>query len=254
MQVQADVDQSDIGRIKVGEPARFSVDAYPDQEFRGQISQVRLNATVTQNVITYPVMIAVPNPDEKLRPSMTANVTIEVATVPNVLRVPNAALRFKPDTGAAGKGQAGAAGPRAAGTQGTGGSGEAGTTTTAGGAGGPRGQGRRPGAAAGSAGAGGTGGSFEGSAADRGASGLAGAVPEGGRKAGAPRRNSQTVYVLTETNTLKPISIRTGISDGHYTQVVSGDLAPGMKIVTGLATLKVEGGPTSGRPPGFGRF
>ena len=97
MQVQADVDQSDIGQIKVGEPVHFNVDAYPDQEFRGEISQVRLNATITQNVITYPVIVAVPNPDGKLRPSMTANVTIDVATVRDVLRVPNSALRFKPE-------------------------------------------------------------------------------------------------------------------------------------------------------------
>ena len=97
MQVQADVDQSDIGQIRVGELAHFNVDAYPDQEFRGEISQVRLNATITQNVITYPVIIAVPNPDGKLRPSMTANVTIDVATVKDVLRVPNSALRFKPE-------------------------------------------------------------------------------------------------------------------------------------------------------------
>lgn len=98
MQVAADVDQSDIGRIQVGQTARFSVDAYPDQEFRGRIAQIRLNAQVTQNVVTYPVIIEVPNPDEKLRPKMTANVTIDVATVHDVLRIPNAALRFKPDT------------------------------------------------------------------------------------------------------------------------------------------------------------
>src|SRR6266545_4208334 len=100
MQAQADVDQSDIGRIQVGQPARFTVDSYPDQEFRGRISQIRLNATVAQNVVTYPVIIEVSNPEEKLRPKMTANVTIDVATVHNVLRVPNAALRFKPETGA----------------------------------------------------------------------------------------------------------------------------------------------------------
>ncbi|HEV2722829.1 MAG TPA: efflux RND transporter periplasmic adaptor subunit, partial [Thermoanaerobaculia bacterium] len=97
MQVQADVDQSDIGRIQVDQPARFTVDSYPDQEFRGRISQIRLNATVSQNVVTYPVIIEVPNPDEKLRPKMTANVTIDVATVHNALRVANAALRFKPE-------------------------------------------------------------------------------------------------------------------------------------------------------------
>jgi HlyD family secretion protein len=96
MQVQADVDQSDIGRVHVGEPASFTVDAYPEQIFRGKIAQVRLNATVSQNVITYPVIIEVPNPDEKLRPQMTANVTIDVAHVRDVLRVPNAALRFRP--------------------------------------------------------------------------------------------------------------------------------------------------------------
>src|SRR5256885_11362359 len=96
MQVQADVDQSDIGRVAIGQLARFTVDAYPDEEFRGRISQIRLNASVNQNVVSYPVIIEVPNPDEKLRPKMTANVTIDVAQVQNVLRIPNAALRFKP--------------------------------------------------------------------------------------------------------------------------------------------------------------
>src|ERR1700681_982434 len=100
MQVQAYVDQSDIGRISVGQPARFTVDAYPDQEFRGRIAQIRLNATVSSNVITYPVIIEVSNPEEKLRPKMTANVTIDVANVADVLRIPNASLRFKPDTAA----------------------------------------------------------------------------------------------------------------------------------------------------------
>src|SRR5439155_23428112 len=98
MQVQADVDQSDIGRVRVSQLARFTVDAYPDEEFRGRIAQIRLNATVAQNVVTYPVIIEVPNPDEKLRPKMTANVTIDVAVVHDVLRIANAALRFKPDT------------------------------------------------------------------------------------------------------------------------------------------------------------
>src|SRR5207248_6229869 len=91
-----DVDQSDIGRVQVGQLARFSVDAYPDEEFRGRISQIRLNATINQNVVSYPVIVEVPNPGERLRPKMTANVTINVAMVRNVLRVANAALRFKP--------------------------------------------------------------------------------------------------------------------------------------------------------------
>lgn len=96
MQVQADVDQSDISRVATGQTARFTVDAYPEETFVGAISQIRLNATQNQNVITYPVIIDVPNPDGKLRPKMTADVTVEVAKVADVLRVPNAALRFKP--------------------------------------------------------------------------------------------------------------------------------------------------------------
>ncbi len=97
MQVSADVSESDIGQCKGGQPVRFTVDAYPDQIFRGTISQIRLNATVNQNVVTYPVIIEVPNPDLALRPNMTASVTIDVATVENVLRVPNSALRFRPE-------------------------------------------------------------------------------------------------------------------------------------------------------------
>lgn len=97
MQVSADVSESDIGMCKVGQAVHFSVDAYPEQSFRGTISQIRLNATVNQNVVTYPVIIDVPNPDLALRPNMTANVTIDVAVAKDVLRVPNAALRWRPE-------------------------------------------------------------------------------------------------------------------------------------------------------------
>jgi HlyD family secretion protein len=97
MQVSADVSESDIGGVKVGQPVRFSVDAFPDRVFRGKVSQIRLFATVNQNVVTYPVIIEVPNPDLDLKPTMTANVSIDVATVPGTLRVPNAALRFRPE-------------------------------------------------------------------------------------------------------------------------------------------------------------
>jgi HlyD family secretion protein len=121
MQVQADVDQSDIGQVKVGQPVRFTVDAYPDEQFRAEISQVRLNATVNQNVITYPVIIAVANPDLTLRPSMTADVTMEVNTVKNVLRVPNASLRFRPPADEDEKGQAQGQSRGAAGQAGDGG-------------------------------------------------------------------------------------------------------------------------------------
>ena len=97
MQVAADVSESDIGTVTVGQPVRFTVDAYPDREFRGKVSQIRLNATVNQNVVTYPVIVEVANPDRTLRPTMTANVSIEVARVREVLRVPNSALRWRPE-------------------------------------------------------------------------------------------------------------------------------------------------------------
>lgn len=208
MQVQADVDQSDIGRIAVGQVARFTVDAYPDDEFRGKIAQIRFNAQVNQNVVTYPVIIEVANNEGKLRPKMTANVNIDVASVRDVLRVPNAALRFRPPADPNEKSK--------------------------------------------SAG-GGSGGDPMARAAQTGGRGLAGAARQlpGGKRAGA---RPQTVYLLAgaekEAKTLEPVEIRTGISDGRFTQVLSGDLKPGDEVVVGIATSKVEGPPPMGGPGG----
>jgi HlyD family secretion protein len=96
MQVSTTVDEADIGKIKVGKEATFSVDAFPERVFQGAISQIRLQSTVVQNVVTYPVLIDVKNPDLLLKPGMTANVNIPVETRKDVLKVPNAALRFQP--------------------------------------------------------------------------------------------------------------------------------------------------------------
>ncbi|MGA7616422.1 MAG: efflux RND transporter periplasmic adaptor subunit [Thermoanaerobaculia bacterium] len=207
MQVQADVDQSDIGRVRVGQTARFTVDAYPEETFQGKISQIRLNATTNQNVVTYPVIIQVPNPDKRLRPQMTANVTIDVASVPNVLRVPNAALRFRPDPDATGRKSGN--GP------------ETGPST-----------------------------SFERSVATSGEGGGIGAM---GAAVGGRRhdRHMQTVYVLGPNDALRPVKIRTGISDGRFTAVVDGELKPGDKVVVGKVTAKAEEGR---RGPRMGRF
>jgi HlyD family secretion protein len=111
MQVEADVPEADIGKIKVDQPVRFTVDAYPDQDFEGTVSEVRLSAVIQQNVVTYPVIIKAPNPDEKLLPTLTASVSIEVAHHEKVLKVPNSALRFKyePAGLASGNGSASAA-------------------------------------------------------------------------------------------------------------------------------------------------
>jgi HlyD family secretion protein len=215
MQAQADVDQSDIGRIQVGQPARFTVDSYPDQEFRGRISQIRLNATVSQNVVTYPVIIEVGNPDEKLRPKMTANVTIDVATVRGVLRVPNAALRFKPAETTPTTGTAG--GQRNA------------ETTSSGGGATPERRMAQAGRGPGITGAGGAGGAFQ------------------RRGGGGERRPGQMIYLLdAATKKPKGVWIRPGITDGHFTQVVSGEVKEGDPVIVGLATAKVEGPP----PPG----
>jgi len=96
MWVYAKTDESDVGNIKVGKPVSFKVDAFPKDTFHGLVSQVRMNATTVQSVVTYDTIIEFANPDEKLFPGMTAYVTIPVETVENVLKVPNTALRYKP--------------------------------------------------------------------------------------------------------------------------------------------------------------
>lgn len=208
MQVQADVDQSDIGQVKIGQTARFTVDAYPDEEFRGKISQIRLNATVNQNVVSYPVIIEVPNPGEKLRPKMTANVTVEVAKVADVLRVPNAALRFRPETS------------------------------------------KGPSDATASNGSG-----FERRTADAtqrsgGAMGGAGRMFDATRGGRGHKKGEQTIYTFVNGKP-QPVSIRTGITDGRFTEVISGDLKVGDTIIVGPATVKVE---TQSGPRGMRRF
>ena len=212
MQVQADVDQSDIGRVAIGQLARFTVDAYPDEEFRGRISQIRLNASVNQNVVSYPVIIEVPNPDEKLRPKMTANVTIDVAQVQNVLRIPNAALRFKPPEDEKTK-----SAPTSTSTTAT-------STATSSAAAPPTDTAQQ---------------AFRMGQHRRGLGGAAGAFGGGGQQQ-RPKR-PQTLYILGKDNKLTPVEVRTGISDGRYTQVVDGSLKEGDQVVIGTATSKVEG-------------
>lgn len=204
MQVAADVSESDIGTIRVGQPVRFNVDAYPDRDFRGKVSQIRLNATVNQNVVTYPVIVEVSNPDRSLRPTMTANVSIEVARVRDVLRIPNAALRWRPEA------KEGASPEERAAAIGRGG----GTAAAA----------RQVGLAAGGG---------------------------GGRRAHGGPRATQTVYKLP-TGAEEPVAaeVRTGISDGRVTQVVSGQVGEGETVVTGTATLRVEA--PAGALPGAG--
>jgi HlyD family secretion protein len=96
MQIDTSVDEADIGRVRVGLPVTFTVDAWPGETFPGEVAQIRYAPIVNQNVVTYNVVITVGNPDRKLLPGMTANVAIETERRDEVLRLPAAALRFRP--------------------------------------------------------------------------------------------------------------------------------------------------------------
>jgi HlyD family secretion protein len=226
MQVSADVSESDIGRVQMGEPVKFTVDAYPDRQFRGKVAQIRLIATVNQNVVTYPVIVEVSNPDLLLRPTMTANVTIDVATIHDTLRVPNAALRCNPE----GTTVAAAASPeeRAART-GQGGGGQSGTGQ---GSAGPSGAGQSGTAAM---------------ARQGGGAGAGGAGRPGGGRVARPTTIYEPQGPKSEP---RPVEIRTGITDGRFTQIVSGEVKPGDTVIVGLATAKANTAGTA--PPGAG--
>jgi HlyD family secretion protein len=96
MQVNANIDEADVGRIRPNQTVTFRVDAYPAEEFQGSVSQIRLQPVVVQNVTTYATIINVPNSELKLKPGMTANLRVQIARRPDVLRIANAALRFRP--------------------------------------------------------------------------------------------------------------------------------------------------------------
>jgi HlyD family secretion protein len=229
MQVSADVSESDIGRVQMGEPVKFTVDAFPDRTFRGKVAQIRLIATVNQNVVTYPVIVEVPNPDLLLKPTMTANVTIDVATVHDALRVPNAALRWKPETTVATAGT-----PEGAARSGQGGGGQ-----------GSAGQG--------GAGQGGVGQGGSGAAARQPGQGGGGG---GAGRSGAGRvARASTIYEPQgPKGEPKAVEIRPGITDGRFTQVVSGEVKAGDTVIVGLATAKANapGATVPGTAPGGG--
>ena len=97
MQIHTNVSEADVGQVRTGQQVRFTVDAYPDAEFEGRVDQFRLNASTTQGVVTYNIIVGVDNTDERLKPGMTAQARIVLQSKPEVLRLPTAALRFQPD-------------------------------------------------------------------------------------------------------------------------------------------------------------
>jgi HlyD family secretion protein len=238
MQVYAKTDESDIGQIRSGQEVTFRVDAFPRDTFKGKVTQVRMNPTTVQNVVTYDTVIDFANPDLKLFPGMTAYITIPVATAENVIRVPNGALRYKPDLpqdqlrslyekagiqmGGGGRQQQQAQSGTSATDQGSG----AGTNRQM-----NRG-GEAPGGGVGS------------SATPRAANGSGGG--------GAMDR--AIVWKLGADKQLAPVQIRTGITDHtvtEVTQVLKGELKEGDQLVTGSAAKSAAQGAT-GRAPGMG--
>jgi HlyD family secretion protein len=208
MQVNASIDEADIGQIKPGQQVTFHVDAYPRDTFTGTVEQVRLQPVVAQNVVSYVTVIRVPNKELKLKPGMTATVTVEIARADDVLRVPNAALRFQPP--------ADAIPPRPSPAGESAGNQSAGTL--------PRARTGVPG----SMGAGRPGG-------------------QNGDGARQPRDGFGRVWVLTDGQ-LHPVRVRTGISDATMTAVVEGALDEQSQVVTGMAALQTTSASPAGSP------
>lgn len=227
MQVLTNIDEADIGRVKEGQEATFTVDAFAERTFTGRVSQIRLSPQTVQNVVTYPVLLDVANPELRLRPGMTANVLVPVDRRDDVLRVPNAALRFKPDPADladGGKAKPDAAAPAGAPPAAGAGDGSAGAP----GGGRPgRGEGGRPG-------------------------GGAGAGRSGAGRSGPSR--SGEVYVELPTGKLRAVRVKTTLTDGNLTAVESEDLKEGDEVVLGLATARASAGAGGGAPRGMGRM
>jgi HlyD family secretion protein len=339
MQVNASIDEADVGRIRPGQTVTFRVDAYPGQQFEGSVAQIRLQPVVVQNVTTYATIINVPNPELKLKPGMTANLRVQIATRSDVLRVPNAAIRFRPtnDIFAALNQTPPAEGQFSRGGRGQGGRGRGDVSAdadlpTMSKPAGPGSSASQPPAAAGkptpaepsasaqqgpsvsgregrgsfgdrSGGSGGRGGSgFGGKSGDAGADGdgrarmmerfkemspdeqkkflarmkergvdisaFEGAAAKKQEKPGASKeratRPAETIDALFAplppvesrgrvwvfmNKELKPVNLRLGITDGTNTELLSGELQPGMEVVTGVLT---GGGTRPGQPAGTG--
>jgi HlyD family secretion protein len=196
MQVNANVSEADIGRVAVGQEAKFTVDAYPERMFRGRVSEIRNAPLTIQNVVTYDVVIEVENKDLKLKPGMTANVSILVAHKEGVLKITNAALRFRPEftkkeeTGEKKKGDL-SKGQQLSGSEGP-----------------SQGDGKLTG----------------------------------------------RVWVLSPEGKPKPILIVLGITNGTFSEVVSGDLKEGTEVIVEETSNKKGGSQSKSRGPSMRGF
>jgi HlyD family secretion protein len=240
MQVIANIDQADIGLVEQAKSVTFTVDAFPGQEFKGTIQQMRLNPQNVQNVVTYNVMIDVSNPEQKLKPGMTANLTVTIDERNDVLKVPNSALRFTPQASDLSGG------------------------ATRGGAGNGSGQGTRRGASSQTNNAGGT--QANGPAPANNSAGADGASKDGAAQTDSARAQfapstapvfagqTRRVWVLGTDGKLQSRRIRVGLTDGASTEVVEGDLHEGDVVVTGqnITSASKTQNSNAQSAPGFG--
>jgi HlyD family secretion protein len=232
MQVQANVDEADIGQVRDGQPVDFTVDAYPNEIFKGSVRQIRLQPVVTSNVVTYTVIVNAPNPEEKLMPGMTANITVLVQQVDSVLVVPGKALRFTPDAAFLAEymknnpfGQRqGAGGP--GGQGGTGGQNRQGDA----GQGGQGGQGGQAGQGGSTRPAGGTGGA--GGGQGQGMTG-GGQMGGGGFSAGGQQGKKPVVVWVKNEDKIHRTRITTGAIDGTSAEIKSG-LKEGDEVILSM--------------------
>jgi len=226
MQVETRIDEADIGSIHPGLEARFTVDAFPDDQFTGKVAEVRLEPITEQGVVTYTTVIHTTNPDLKLRPGMTANVSILVDRRDDVLMASAAALRFKPQGAAQGGVE------RTATAEGRSNSGDAAADTTTR-------RMRRPGP-------------------ENGAPSSAGPRARGGspRKQGgadraasdAPRLKPGTLYVLRDGQPER-IPVMIGLSNGSSTEIVGEGLEPGTEVIVGLDLGSAQSASQNLQPP-----
>ena len=228
MQVQASIDEADIGKIKVDQEVTFTVDAYDDQVFTGNVRQIRLQPTNTQNVVKYTVIITVPNPDLKLMPGMTANITVKIQEVKDVMKIPASALRFWPPQEYLDENlkkmpdstqkmitrimefkkmaQSGSGSRQGSGSGFGGGSMGGGAASQ--GPGGGMGGFQRP-------------------------SGMGGGAGQGMRGGGKGGRGSRGMVWVKKGELILPIRVRTGITDGSVTEA-NGNIKDGDELITGV--------------------
>ena len=235
MLVYSNTDEADVGRIKVEKQATFRVDSFPRETFNGTVSQVRMNATTIQNVVTYNTMVAFDNLDLRLFPGMTAYISIPVAEAKNVVKIPNGALRYKPDLTDSERAALYSKYGIQDSTRATPADRIAATASEAG-AGGSSG-------GAPAARAGGQGGQNGGARNGQGGSGAgsAGGNQGGGRSGGggnSRRQDSGIVWKLLPNKTLEPVQVNLGVTDFTFTALVSGNLNPGDDLVIGQSTNK----------------